>query len=336
VDFEPVRIVDSIREGLAERMEADDRVMLLGEDICDPYGGAFKVTRGLSTRFPDRVFNTPISEAAIVGMANGLALAGFRPVAEIMFGDFLLLAADQIVNHAAKFSDMYNGQVRMPLVIRTPMGGYRGYGPTHSQSLEKHLFGIPGTRMLALNHRWPPCELYRRCFALDDGPVIIIENKLLYGRQAQAAGFEGFKTTATADAFPTMRIRPTKADPDLTLVCYGGMLELAEQAAATLLKTEEIAVEILAPTQVYPLDLCPLMESIQQTRRLLVVEEGQGFSGFGSEVIASATERLQGISLQCARVCAVPSIIPAGKPSESKSLPSVEDITSSALQLILQ
>ena len=114
-----------------------------------PYGGAFKVTRGLSSRFPARVFATPISEAAIVGLATGLALRGMRPVAEIMFGDFLFLAGDQLVNHAAKFRWMYHDQVRVPMVIRTPMGGRRGYGPTHSQSIEKHFMGVPGLWVVA-------------------------------------------------------------------------------------------------------------------------------------------------------------------------------------------
>ena len=123
--------------------------IILGEDVLDPYGGAFKVTRGLSTAFPERVQTTPISEAGIVGVAAGMALRGLRPVVEIMFGDFITLAADQLVNHAAKFRWMYNDQVRVPLVIRTPMGGRRGYGPTHSQTLEKLFLGVPGLKVLA-------------------------------------------------------------------------------------------------------------------------------------------------------------------------------------------
>ena len=130
-------------------MTADERVILMGEDILDPYGGAFKVTRGLSSAFPDRVLAAPISEAGMVGAAAGMALRGLRPGVEIMFGDFLTLAADQLINHIAKFRWMYNDQVRVPLVVRTPMGGRRGYGPTHSQTLEKLFLGIPGLTVLA-------------------------------------------------------------------------------------------------------------------------------------------------------------------------------------------
>src|SRR3989338_1040020 len=131
-----MRYVESINLALHNLFSEDPRVMLIGEDLHDPYGGAFKVSRGLSTNFPDRVISTPISEAGLVGMGIGLGLRGFLPIVEIMFGDFVTLACDQIINSAVKFGSMYNGKVALPLVIRTPMGGRRGYGPTHSQTLE--------------------------------------------------------------------------------------------------------------------------------------------------------------------------------------------------------
>ena len=146
--------IESVREALNRCLANDDRVILLGEDICDPYGGAFKVTKGLSTRFPARVINTPLSEPSITGVAVGMALRGLHPVLEIMFGDFLTLCSDQIVNHAGKFRWMYNDTVTVPLVIRTPMGGYRGYGPTHSQNTERLLFGFPGIRIVV--RKGPP------------------------------------------------------------------------------------------------------------------------------------------------------------------------------------
>src|SRR5512140_2514782 len=135
-------VLERLNTGLHRAMETDERVYLLGEDLLDPYGGAFKVVKGLSTKYPTRVLTTPISEASIVGVATGMALRGLRPVAEIMFGDFVTLIADQVVNHAAKFRWMYNDNVRLPMVVRVPMGGRRGYGPTHSQSLEKMFLGV--------------------------------------------------------------------------------------------------------------------------------------------------------------------------------------------------
>ena len=141
-------LLEALNQALHQAFAADERVCLLGEDVLDPYGGAFRVSHGLSTAYPERVLTTPISEAGIVGAAAGMALRGLRPVVEIMFGDFLTLAADQIINHLSKFQWMYNDQVRVPMLIRTPMGGRRGYGPTHSQTLEKHFLGVPGLRVL--------------------------------------------------------------------------------------------------------------------------------------------------------------------------------------------
>ena len=153
--------LNSLNQALRELLKENKGVYIIGEDIRDPYGGAFKVTKGLSLDFPDRVLNTPISEAAIVGIATGMAMRGLKPIVEIMFGDFITLAADQIVNHATKFNMMYANKVNVPLVIRTPMGGGRGYGPTHSQSLEKYFLGVPGLSVIAPSHFHNPGELLK-------------------------------------------------------------------------------------------------------------------------------------------------------------------------------
>lgn len=165
---------------------------MIGEDIRSPYGGAFKVTKGLSDEFPGRVFNTTISEAAIVGIGNGLALDGMIPVCEIMFGDFMALTFDQILNHAAKFQGMYHNQVTNPIIIRSTMGGGRGYGPTHSRSLEKHFLGIPGTIALYINHRYDPADLYEKLFERISGPALVFEHKLLYSKRLSTETESGF------------------------------------------------------------------------------------------------------------------------------------------------
>ena len=175
-----ISVLDSLNRSLQAVMARDERVYLLGEDILSPYGGAFKVTRNLSGLYPERVLTTPISEAGIVGLASGMALRGLRPVVEIMFGDFTTLIADQLINHAAKFRWMYNDQVRVPLVVRTPMGGRRGYGPTHSQTLEKHFLGVPGLRVIAPSVYGDPGDLLAQAIEADDDPVLFVENKLLY------------------------------------------------------------------------------------------------------------------------------------------------------------
>ena len=233
------RFVTLLASALGRAMRRDERIILLGEDVKSPYGGAFKGTRGLSDEFPDRVHNTPISEAAIVGLGNGMALHGLVPVVEIMFGDFLFLASDQIVNHAAKFRYMYDDQVSVPLIVRTPMGGKRGYGPTHSQSIEKHFLGLPGTQMLALNSRQDPGLIYDRLFAGIDRPTLVIENKLLYGMRLSEPLPAGFALDYSDDTFPAVRIR-SDAAPDLTIVCYGGMLPDVERAVDRLFNEHEI------------------------------------------------------------------------------------------------
>jgi len=333
VSFESQRVVDAIRGALADAMAADERIVVIGEDVRDPYGGAFKATAGLSDRFGSRVRSAPISEAGIVGIGSGLALAGYRPVCEIMFGDFLLLGADAFVNHAAKFAGMYNGQVTVPLVVRTPMGGYRGYGPTHSQSLEKHLLGIPGTRVLAVHGRWCPNELYRRLLAENDRPTLVIENKLLYARRSDAVPPAGCEMAATGGPFPTIRIRSADVC-QLTIVAYGGMVELAEAALVELRDEEDVQVDLIVPTQLYPLDIEPIVESVRRTGRLLVVEEGQGFAGFGAEVIARAAGDVRIGSMRADRVCAAPCPIPAAKPAESEALPSSADVVRAAVRLV--
>jgi 2-oxoisovalerate dehydrogenase E1 component len=329
----PDRVVNRIHAAFQQALRRDERVILLGEDVEGPYGGAFKVTKQLSQEFPGRVRNTPISEAAIVGLGNGLALSGFLPVCEIMFGDFLSLAFDQLVNHAAKFRYMYNDQVRVPLIVRTPMGGKRGYGPTHSQSLEKHFLGMPDTRVLALHHRYDPAAVYEQLFATIDRPTLVIENKLLYGMRASDRVADGFVLEHTADLFPTTRLRPL-VNPDVTLLCYGGTLPEVEQAAEALFDEHEIVCEILCPTQLYPFDARPLVESLRRTGRLVVVEEGTGFAGFGSEVAAQVAEDAPGVLRQFRRVTAPEHPIPSSGPLEKELLPRADHVVEAVRGLL--
>jgi 2-oxoisovalerate dehydrogenase E1 component len=329
---EPERVVNAIHAALKRALARDERVILLGEDIGGPYGGAFKVTKNLSLEFPGRVRNTPISEAAIVGLGNGLALAGMVPVCEIMFGDFLTLAADQLINHSSKFSYMYNNNVEPKLVVRTPMGGKRGYGPTHSQSLEKHFLGLPGTRMLALHHRYDPGLLYDTLFQTIDRPTLVIENKLLYGLRTGDRAPEGFALEHTDELFPTTRIRP-EGQPDATILCYGGMLADVEKALDPLFEEEELVCEVICPTQLYPLDPRPVLESLERTGRLLIVEEGIGFSAFGAEVVAQVVERAPGALRQLRRLAAPEHPIPSCGPLEKALLPGTEHVIAAVKEL---
>jgi len=328
---EPGTQLATINGALANWLAEDNRVLLLGEDIRAPYGGAFKVTRGLSKDYPDRVLNTPISEAGIVGVANGLALGGRRPIVEIMFGDFLGLCFDQLVNHAAKFRAMYNERVSSAIVVRTPMGGGRGYGPTHSQNLEKHFVGIPGLRVLVLHGRAPIASLYR-ALRTSVEPTLIIENKLLYRERADAPLPPTYEALETAELYPTTVLRPS-GRPDVTVVAFGRMSLLAEQIAAELV-AEEIALELLFPLSVSPLDLRPLHESVNRTGKLVVIEEGSAQFDLSSEVLAAAVEAYRGSScLRVRRIAAQPRPIPSALALELEVLPSAAQLRTACLEL---
>jgi 2-oxoisovalerate dehydrogenase E1 component len=332
--FEREKCVASVRKGLEEALDTRDNVVLIGEDIESPYGGAFKCTQGLSARHPARVRNTPISELAIVGIGNGLALRGMIPVVEIMFGDFMTLAADQWINHAAKFRFMYNGKVRVPLVVRTPMGGKRGYAATHSQSLEKHFVGVPDTRVLCLNHRVSPALLYRALFQTIDRPTLVIENKLLYGQNVSSEPPAGWDLLHTDEPFPTAWLRAGGgAAAEVTIVALGGAAIDAEEAARRLFEEDEVAADVFMPTCLYPFDVSVLADSLSRTRRLVVVEEGQGFVSPSGEIVAQAAERFGANGLCCRRVTAAPVAIPAARPLEARCLPRPEDVVHKCLEV---
>jgi 2-oxoisovalerate dehydrogenase E1 component len=327
------RAVTLIHDALERNMHRDERIVLLGEDIEGPYGGAFKVTKNLSQAFPGRVRNTPISEAAIVGLGNGLALSGLLPVCEIMFGDFLTLAADQLINHASKLRYMYNDQVSLRLIVRTPMGGKRGYGATHSQCIEKHFLGLPGTMMLATHSRYDPGLVYDTLFRSIDRPTIVIENKLLYGMRVSDRVPDGFVLEHTNELFPTTRIRP-EARPDVSVLCYGGMLPDVEKAVDLLFDEHEIVCEVVCPIQLYPLNPWPIIESVRRSGRLLVVEEGLSFSAFGAEVVTQALERAPGALKQVRRLASPTHPIPSCGPLEKQLLPGLEHVVAAVREML--
>lgn len=337
-------VLESLNLGLHNAFDQDSRVYLIGEDLLDPYGGAFKVGKGLSTKYPGRVWTSPVSEAGIVGIATGMALRGLRPVVEIMFGDFIALAADQIINSLTKFGDMYNGEVEVPLVIRTPMGGRRGYGPTHSQTLEKLFIGVPGLRVLAPNSLSDPGELLRKAILEDSGPVLFVENKLLYLQpvlEDAALKDYGLKSNNPADDQSPHFLLSFKGAPapKATLIAYGYMAELAREAMQRLAFEHEIFCELFVPTQLSPLGehgklSAMLTKSIEHTQRLLAIEEGTYTLGWGAEILARAAQAFPGQLKSARRVAAADTIIPASAPLESAMLPGVEHIMNAVQRMV--
>ena len=326
-------ILEALNSALRRCLENSPDVYLLGEDILDPYGGAFKVVRGLSTDYPERVITTPISEAGIVGVGVGMALRGLRPVVEIMFGDFLTLATDQLINHAAKFRWMSNDQVSVPIVVRTPMGGYRGYGPTHSQTLEKLFMGVPGLRVIAVNTFVDPGALLEDAILHEDDPLLFIEHKLLYPASLYQDDRDlALEVIGERTPWAHLRLAGTP-HVDLTMVAYGYMAELGRAALIHLAYEHEIFAELLVPTQLSPFALEPLVASAGLTGKVLAIEEGTRALGWSAEIAATLLEKL-GPDIEFRRVAARDLPIPAAATLEAEVLPKTADIVEAALSLL--
>ncbi|WNO54191.1 alpha-ketoacid dehydrogenase subunit beta [Stakelama saccharophila] len=308
-----MRVIEGINTSLHRFLADDPAAHIMGEDILDPYGGAFKATKGLSSAFPGRVLTTPISEASIAGVATGMALKGKPVCVEIMFGDFVTLCTDQLVNHMSKLPWVYNDQIAVPVVVRAPMGGKRGYGATHSQSLEKHFCGVPGLTVVAVSQYCDIAAVYAAAFA-SGTPHLIIENKLSYARRLEQR-----------DVAP-------HAEPDIAIVTYGGSTEVCVAAADRLDAEEELAVNVIEVTTLSPFDRDGLRERIGDCRHVLVVEEGADGWGFAAEV-SRALMGLPGLSF--ASICGPAHPIPSTKSWETALLPNETNVVAAALDLIL-
>ena len=322
--FNSDRIVKIINESLDELLNRDNQLFLIGEDIEGDYGGAFKVTKNLSKKYGNRVKNTPISEGAIVGLGTGLALKGYNTIVEIMFGDFMTLTFDQLLQQASKICEMYGERLNIPLIIRTPMGGKRGYGPTHSQSIEKFFLGINNLDVIALNYRVSPKLIYNNIYNNINKPTLIVENKILYTKNLNINTMSGFKVRMTDEKSPCLKISPLDENPDVTIVCYGGTLEDAELAIENAFYENEILCEIICPSKINPINIYPIEESILLTKKLLIIEEGTKVASFSSEVCALLSERSK--SPDIAIRISYDHIIPSNYMKETELLPNKENI----------
>jgi pyruvate/2-oxoglutarate/acetoin dehydrogenase E1 component len=314
-----------VQEALREEMTRDPYVFLMGEDI-GVYGGAFGATRGLLAEFgPERVRNTPISEATIVGAGIGAALTGMRPVVEIMFMDFVTLAMDQIANHAAKFRYIYGEQARVPLVIRTPAGGGRSYGATHSQSLEAWFLHVPGLKVIAPA---TPADVkgMLKSAIRDDNPVLCVEHKRLYATAGPVP--DGDVTVPIGEAM----VR--REGEDLTLAAYSYYVGVALQAAEALVR-HGVNAEVVDLRTLAPLDTETVLDSVRKTGRLICIEEGTRSGGVGAEVAARVAEgAYEYLDAPIRRIAAPDIPIPFSPVLEEAALPKLDDIVQTALDLL--
>jgi pyruvate dehydrogenase E1 component beta subunit len=315
----------ALRDTLRAEMTRDPAVFLMGEDI-GAYGGAFGVTRELLGEFgAERVRCTPISEGTIVGAATGAALAGMRPVVEIMFMDFVTLTMDQLVNHAAKIRYMYGPQARVPLVVRTPAGGGRCYGATHSQSLEAWFLHAPGLKVVAPSTPADAKGLLAASIR-DDNPVLFVEHKLLYATTGEVP--EGDLE------IPLGRAAIRREGGDVTVVAYSHSALLAAAAAADLAE-RGIAAEVIDLRTLAPMDIDTVTASVRKTGRLVCVEEGSRTGGVGAEIAARvAEEAYEYLDAPIRRVAAVDAPLPFSPPLEAAALPGVGDIVAACERLV--
>ncbi len=315
----------AIREAIAEEMRRDESVFILGEDIAG-YGGAFKVTQGLVEEFgAARVKNTPISENSIVGVGVGAAITGMRPIVDIMFQDFITLAMDQIVNHAAKFHYMYGNQPRVPLVIRTPAGGGRNYGPTHSQSLEAWFMHVPGLKICAPSTAADAKGLLKSAIR-DDNPVLFVESKLLYGVKGQVP--DGDVTVPLGEA------KVVREGTHLTLVSYSRMTIECQKAADALSKVG-IECEVIDLRCLAPLDMDTVAASVEKTGRAIVVAEDCRTAGVSAEVMARIVEEcFDFLQAPVRRVAGADAPIPCADVLEKAALPDAQKIVDAAAGLL--
>jgi pyruvate/2-oxoglutarate/acetoin dehydrogenase E1 component len=320
-----IRMREALNQALAEEMRRDERVFVMGEDV-GVFQGAFKVTEGLLDEFGERrVRDTPISENTIVGTGVGSAMAGLRPVVEIMTVNFSLLAMDQIVNHAAAIPYMFNGRVRVPMVIRMPGGGGHQLGPTHSHSLEAMYLQIPGLLVACPSTPADGKGLLKTAIR-DDNPVIFIEHETLYGARGEVAenGEDGLLR------FGEAAIR--REGGDVTIVGILRMVEAAEKAAKTLAAEHEVEAEVIDPRTLRPLDLDTILESIRKTNRAVIVEEGWPHGGVGANVAALIQEQaFDYLDAPVQRVTGADVPMPYSRRMEQAAIPHAEHVVSAAL-----
>ncbi len=320
-----ITYLEALREAMTQEMRRDQEVFLIGEDV-GAYGGAFGVSKGMLEEFgPERVRDTPISEAAIAGAATGAALMGMRPVMEIMFMDFLTISMNQLVNSAAKMRFMFGGHCSLPMVIRAPAGSGTGAAAQHSQSLEAWFVNVPGIKVVAPS---TPADAKGLLISAirDNNPVLFMEHKLLYRVKGEVR--------EEPYAIPLQSAEVKREGRDLTIVAYSIMVPRALEAAAKL-AAEGIEVEVVDPRCLKPLDTETIVRSVCKTGRVLIVHEAPVTGGFGGELagMISGSEAFDYLDAPIRRLAGRDVPIPYNRTLERAAVPQVEDIVEAARAL---
>ncbi|HLY30313.1 MAG TPA: alpha-ketoacid dehydrogenase subunit beta [Ktedonobacterales bacterium] len=318
---------DALREAIREEMQRDERVYILGEDIAG-YGGTYSVTKGLFEEFGEkRVRDTPLAEEVIIGTAIGSALTGLRPIAELMTMNFSLLASDQIINSAAKFSYMFGGQTRIPLVIRMPGGGGAQRGAQHSQFFETLYAHIPGLKVVMPATPYDAKGMLKSAVR-DDDPVIVVEHELLYNVKGEIPD-EGVEYTV-----PLNRGERRREGRDVTLVTFSRMVHICMQAAEELAKAG-IEAEVIDLRSIRPIDLDLVLESVRKTNRVVVAEEGWKYYGTGQGIAAMIYEHaFDYMDAPIGHVTGKDVPMPYSKPLEQAALPNRDEVIAAVKAIV--
>jgi pyruvate dehydrogenase E1 component beta subunit len=319
-----LRMREALRDAMAEEMRRDESVFVMGEDVA-VFEGAFKVTEGLLSEFGERrVRDTPISENTIVGTGIGAAMGGLRPIVELMTVNFSLLALDQVINHAAAIPYMFNGAVRVPMVIRMPGGGGHQLGPTHSHSFEALYLQVPGL-LVACPSTPADGKALLKAAIRDDNPVVFIEHESLYGMRGEVPDGE-------VDPVPFGQAAIRREGDHVTIVGILKMAQVAEEAAQTLSEEHGIEAEVIDPRTLRPLDLDTILESVAKTNRAVIVEEGWPHGGVGANLSTLITEQaFDHLDAPVQRVTGADVHMPYSKRLEQAAIPHSEHVVSAAM-----
>jgi 2-oxoisovalerate dehydrogenase E1 component len=329
ISQQPVTMVDAINHGLREEMERNPKIVMWGEDIADPKGGVFGVTRGLTEAFQDRVGNSPLAEASIIGVAHGMAIAGWKPVVEIQFGDYIFPAFMQMRNEIPTLRWRSSGTWTTPMVVRVAVGGYIRGGPFHSQNIEALYAHTPGWCIAYPSNAADAKGLVKTACRMDD-PVLFLEHKGLY-RQVYTKALEPDGDWLV----PFGKARLVQPGTDVTVVTWGSGVYRATQAAAQLHDERGVSVEIVDLRTLVPLDMETVVDSVRRTNKVLVLHEAVRTGGLGGEIAARiADQAFEWLDAPVKRVAALDSFVPFAGSLEAAVLPSPDDVRAALVELL--
>ena len=289
--------LENLNTAMLDLASNDEKVIFIGEDIKAPYNGAYKVEKGLSELCPNRVISTPISEESFTGLASGLAMSGYKPIVDFMFSDFMTLGFDMILNFCSKYPDMYGRELKLPMIIRSANGGYRGYGATHSQSMQKYFMGIPNVFVYEMTPYHDNKKVFELMFNKNKLCMFFEEKTLYTQKMFKPDKDEIFKLDYIGDNDNWAYISTGSNRSDVSIISTGGLSDVALDSALELLTDYEIEAEIFIPSQLYPVEISQIIDRLIKTSNVVIIEEGTYGANWGSVVLSELQKLQQGKNL---------------------------------------